>query len=373
MRTDTAFRTVLLLSALALSASGPVPAQLSQEPVLRSAGTIDLRGSGREYALASATGERPVRLPAGVEIEELFALRRGAFLSGRGPLLRDRSPHRDLYLALVDGQGVHELPSPALTTEEGRPSRENAVPLTSRSGDLEGVAWLEGADRGSYVLRAASWDGMTWSQPAVIAKQAPGSQLALAATTLDDGSQLLLWSRFDGHDDEIVAARRVRDSDTWSAPQAIAADNGVPDLTPAVIAVSGGALAAWSRYDGHDYRVVTARFDGEKWSVPSWAGPAGSTAPFFTRSADPEAARSGPGGPSPTWLSFSNAQPRGWEVLELDSSGGILRQGTVPTSATVRPVLAVLPTGDVKMRWAASELEVELHDKPTGQDSVRKN
>lgn len=296
------------------------------------------------YLVVTPRGERQVALPAGVLVEELFALRTTSFLSARGAG-RDR---RDLFLALVDEQGLHVLPAPAPGTGGWR---ENAVPLTSASGDLEGLVWLEGGDRQSYEVRHAAWNGMRWSEPGVIAEPAPGSQLAVAATTLADGSSLLVWSRFDGHDDEIVAARFA--NGRWSAAQAIAADNGVPDITPAVVAVAGGALATWSRYDGHEYRIVIARFDGRKWSSPAWAGPAGATEPSFSRAPGADAG-------SPPLLTFVHARPRGWGVLELSASGRVLRQGAVESTASSRPALAMLPGGRVQLRWAAGESDLEL-------------
>lgn len=301
-------------------------------------------GSSRAYLLATPRGERQVTLPADIVVEELFALRAGSFLSARGA----GREHRDLFLALLDGQGLHALPAPA---SGAGGVRENAVPLTSVGGDLEGLVWLEGGDRQSYAVRHAAWDGMRWSEPGVLAEPAPGSQLALAATTLADGSKLVVWSRFDGHDDEVVTARFAHGR--WSAARAIAADNGVPDITPAVVAVRGGALATWSRYDGHEYRIVIARFDGREWSEPTWAGPAGSTEPFLSRTA-------GEGADSPTWLTFAHARPRGWGVLELDATGRVLRQGSVETGALSRPALTALPGGGLRLRWAADESDVEL-------------
>ncbi len=302
-------------------------------------------GSARAYLVATPRGERQVTLPADVVVEELFALRTTSFLSARGA----GQEHRDLFLALVDEQGLHALPAPA---SGAGGVRENAVPLTSVGGDLEGLVWLEGANRQSYAVRHAAWDGMRWSEPGDLAEPAPGSQLALAATTLADGSRLLVWSRFDGHDDEIVTARFVHGR--WSAARAIGADNGVPDVTPAVVAVRGGALATWSRYDGHEYRIVITRFDGGDWSEPTWAGPAGATEPHLARAA-------GTGADSPTWLTFVHARPRGWGVLELDATGRVLRQGTVETDAISRPALAALPGGGLRLRWSADESDVELH------------
>ncbi|HEX5760898.1 MAG TPA: hypothetical protein VF121_17045, partial [Thermoanaerobaculia bacterium] len=145
-------------------------------------------------------------------------------------------------------------------------------------GELAGLAWLEGADGRSLAVRFARWDGERWARPRTVAAPGPGSQTALAAARLADASWLLAWSRFDGADDEVVWSRSAGpEGESWSAPRRIAQDNAVPDVTPALTAVAGGgAVAAWSRYDGEDYRVVTARFDGRGWSAPRAVGPAGS-------------------------------------------------------------------------------------------------
>jgi len=340
-----------------LAATAGASSAAGSEAGLWAAGSTTLRSVGGDFFVATARGERRVALPASLRVEELFPLRRGAFLSALAPAPRSAapsSPRQDLYLALLDDQGIHPLPAPAAATAEAESVRENAVPLVSAAGELAGLAWLEGADRQSHTVRYASWDGMSWSEPATVAAAAPGSQLALAAATLGDGSRLLVWSRFDGHDDEIVAARFA--DGRWSPAQPLAPDNAVPDVTPAVIAVPGGALATWSRYDGHDYRVVISRFDGREWSPALWAGPAGSTLPFLTLAATGSDAA----GKAPAWLTFYNARPRGWGVLELDSAGRVLSQGSVVDTPSARPALAALPSGEVRLRWATVETDVEL-------------
>lgn len=331
----------LLLVALAVAGDA---AQASEAP-LWSVGATTIRGSGASYVLTTAAGERRFDLPSGVEVEEIFALRGTAFVSARGA----GADRGDLYLALADELGVHRLGAPDRSA--GR-TRENAVPLTSPDGELAGVAWLEGTNRQSYGIRYAGWDGMRWLEPIALAEAAAGSQLALAGTTLADGSKLLVWSRFDGHDDEIVAARY--DDGSWSAARPIAIDNVVPDITPSVVAVPGGALASWSRYDGHEYRLVISRFDGREWSPPAWAGPAGATEPNLSRSSGSSS------GPLRTWLTFAHVHPRGWGVLELDSSGRVLRQGSVATALGTRPALAALASGELLLRWASLESAVEL-------------
>lgn len=349
----------ILLNLLAVAAAAVGPASAA-EPGLWSAGATTLRNSEKGYRLVTtADAERPLALPAGVEIEELFALRTSAFLSARAPRSTQGETRRDLFLGLLDGQGLHVLPTPPTSDPTAR-VRENAVPLASTAGELQALAWLEGRDRQSYAVRFAAWDGMRWSTPETVASAAPGSQLALSGATLADGSQLLVWSRFDGRDDEIVASRWV--DGQWSPALPLAADNSVPDITPTVVAVAGGALAAWSRYDGHDYRVVVSRFDGREWSEPAWAGPAGSTYPALQRTARPEdpaasaTARSG----AAAWLTYASAPDRGWTVVELDAAGRNLRSCKIADAPGARPVLATQPSGTIRLRWATVERDVEL-------------
>jgi hypothetical protein len=349
-RRHTAAAPILSL-LLAVAASRPVSAAGSS---LWSAGPTTLRSSADGYTVATTRGERPLALPAGVEVEELFALRQGAFLSARAPVSPAGDRRRDLYLGLVDDSGWHALPSPEMDDEAAK-VRENAVPLASTAGDLEAVAWLEGADRQSYAVRFSTWDGLRWSPPETVAPAAAGSQMALGAATLADGTKLLVWSRFDGHDDEIVASRWS--DGAWSPARPLAADNAVPDITPSVVAVAGGALAAWSRYDGHDYRVVLSRFDGREWSAPAWAGPAGSTYPALQRSARTDRA---PAGEAAVWMTYASARDRGWTIVELDSRGRSLRRGRVADAPSARPALAPQPGGELRLRWADSESDVDL-------------
>jgi hypothetical protein len=194
------------------------------------------------------------------------------------------------------------------------------------------VAWLEGTEPASYEVRFAPWSARGWGRPEVVAPRGPGSQQALAAATLDDGRALLVWARYDGIDDEIVAS--VREGGRWRTPQPIAGDNRVPDIVPSVAAVAGGAVVAWSRFDGREYRVVAARFDGLRWSSPAEIGGAGSLFPTVD------------GGAGRARVLFETARPHGWSVVELDEQGRALRRAKVEAPSPDRPVLV----GDA-LRW----------------------
>jgi hypothetical protein len=180
--------------------------------------------------------------------------------------------------------------------------------------------------------------------PQIVAPPGPGSQLALTAARLADGSWLLAWSAFDGKDDEIVWARERNGA--WSRPQRVAADNTVPDTTPALTAVPGGALLAWSRYDGNDYRVVTSRFRNGKWTRPETAAGAGTFYPTFE-----------PTGSGKPLLLYRTADPQGWEALAVDTAGRPVRRAAVPvasaSAAKARPQITETAEG-VSFRWPAA-------------------
>ena len=170
----------------------------------------------------------------------------------------------------------------------------------------------------------------------------PGSQLGLAGTTAADGSPLLLWSAFDGSDDEILWSRR--DVNGWSKPSRIGADNATPDILPSIARHGGGALAAWSRYDGNDYRVVVARLDGARWTAPVAIGPKGSY---------DAALGAAPSGPAA--VVFRSAA--GWEARELDRRGDPTRRRAAipdPPDDDDRAVIESVGAKGLTVRWRSS-------------------
>lgn len=193
------------------------------------------------------------------------------------------------------------------------PRIEEVLPVRSPAGDLLGATWLDGRSPRRLAVAFAPWNGAAWGPREPVAPPAAGSQLALTATATRDGDVLLAWSAFDGEDDEILWSRRA--GTAWSTPARLAADNGVPDITPALFTPPrtdrSQALAAWSRYQDGQYRVVLSRFDGRSWSEPVILGPAGSVFPSFAASPASRGTR----------LLFRTARPRGWRVVELDPGG----------------------------------------------------
>lgn len=241
-----------------------------------------------------------------------------------------------------DGEALPALPSQAPLVRE-------PLTLADASGRLVGAAWLEGHSERSLAVRFAPWDGAAWGLPEPVAPPGPGSQLALTGAVTMEHSVALAWSGFDGIDDEIQWS--LRRGGRWSPPRRLAADNAVPDITPAFLALPGrgrGLLAAWSRYQDGQYRVVLARFDGRRWSEPAPVGPPGSLFPSFEpplRSGSRSAAGSQPG-----TLLFRTARPRGWQVLELDATGRPLRSAQMPAATAVRPSLSACQEG-VCFEW----------------------
>jgi hypothetical protein len=191
-------------------------------------------------------------------------------------------------------------------------------------------------------VRAAAWTGTRWQAPERVSFPGPGSQLALTGAVLTDGSWLLAWSAFDGQDDEIVWSRRA--AGAWQPVKRLYPDNSVPDITPALAATAdGGALIAWSRFDGHAYQLRMARFDraGDgRWTGEHAAAPSGSLYPAFV------------GG---TRLLYLTAVPRAWSVLDLDAAGRVLSRASIAADATLDRPAVSFDGGQVRMRWPAAQ------------------
>jgi hypothetical protein len=169
---------------------------------------------------------------------------------------------------------------------------------------------------------ASEWLGITWSRPVTVSPPGPGTQTALAATVLDDGSWLAAWSRFDGQDDEIVYSLGFGSS--WTDPSPLSA-NSVPDVLPTLAPTEQGALIAWNQYDGEEYRVVSAQLLEGRW-IERETQERGSFHPRFVMDED-----------RPTLL-FYEAEGT-WRVNQMDRTGAVLRTGSAPAESTDRPLL----------------------------------
>lgn len=334
-------RTVLrtLQGALCISMLCAVPSLAQTDDALQASRGGDvwvLSTSGEAARLETPSGKSlRLALPARTEASSLTVLDDGWAAAGS---FLDEQGGRRLFLLAGDDQSSRALPEPP-----GQTGRERRFPvLLADGGKLAGMAWLEGDDARSFAVRASVWNGRRWSAPQTVSAPGPGSQMGLAGTVLADGSWLLAWSAFDGEDNEILWSRRL--GGRWLPPAAVSADNGVPDITPALTA-SGtpavSAVIAWSRYDGEGYSLVLSRFTGHEWSDER-PGPPGALYPSF--SGDADRAR----------LLFFNAQPRGWGALEIDSSGKVLRRAVVAAPFAERPVVEAA-SGELKLRWPARE------------------
>ena len=207
---------------------------------------------------------------------------------------------------LILRRSAREFDLPALPTS-GEKIQERPTPLVV-DGQLTGVSWLDGSSFRSLTVRVADWDGMRWSDARIVSLPSHGSQMALSATVLDDGSPLLVWSQFDGRDDEIVWSQRR--GGQWTAPARIEPDNQVPDITPTLLATrDGGALVAWLQFVDGDYRLLTSHFDGGSWTKPQRLPGLGAGDPMLLD-------RDGP------VVSYHSVRPSAWWVARLDASTG---------------------------------------------------
>ena len=195
--------------------------------------------AGERPAVVRAAAPGAIELPGGERVE--LALPAGAALSAVEPLAEGwiaaatRPAGAGRRLALLAAlPGAPRAPlAPVEIAAPPAAGRLQAEPLPLvEDGRLAGLVWLEGDEARRFAVRSARWDGAAWTPPRTVSAAGPGSQLALAAARLADGSWLLAWSAFDGHDDEIVWSRER--NGVWSKPRRVDADNGVPDITPAL-------------------------------------------------------------------------------------------------------------------------------------------
>jgi len=319
------FCLLLLYGAAAASAQGePLQASRHGETLalipLASSARLELPG-GRTLQVA---------LPERATVYSFAALDDGWMAAGTFP--DPATGIQRLFLLQGDDRSARRLDEPP--GQEG--SLRRGPVLLVDDGRLAGLAWLEGDANTALSVRSAAWTGRRWQPAQRVSHPGPGSQLALSGAALDDGSWLLAWSAFDGTADEIVWSRRV--GGDWLPVRRVSARNLVPDIVPAVTATpGGGALLAWSRYDGHGYQLRIARFERGEWRGERAAGPSGSLFPVFL------------GEPDRPRLLYLDAYPHGWSVLDLDPAGGVRAKASV-SSPLDRPVVS-FEAGEVRMRW----------------------
>jgi hypothetical protein len=306
-----------ILSLLLVAAAFGDPASAASR--LLSAGSTEAPWRLRLDAAGArieGAGSKALRLalPTGGGVDAFVATSGGWLAVGSEPV----TGGRDLALWTGDEDGAIPVAPPP-----GRQGavRAFAVPLL-RTGELVGLAWLEGEAADRFAVWASARDGQRWAAPVQVAPPGPGSQLALTAAVLADGSWLLAWSAYDGEDDEVVWS--LRREGRWTSPQAVADGNQVPDVTPALRAAGSGALLAWSRYDGNDYRLLVARMSGGRWQAPELVGSAGTILPRWEGEA----------------LVFRDAAHGAWVAASVDAHDQLRLETAAAAPPEPRPVLA---------------------------------
>jgi hypothetical protein len=229
----------------------------------------------------------------------------------------------ELLLVEQTGAGLRRLGLPAAVTPA--PLLRTAPVVLAAAGVVEGLAWLEGTPGEPLsVASARRVPGGGWEETSLVSRPGRGSQSGLVGMVLPDGRWLLIWSRFDGTDDELVWS--LGDAAGWSAPRTVHADNDTPDVTPALFARSDLQLLAWGRMVDDEYRVLTARWNGAGWEAAREAAGAGTLYPTFADlDGDP-------------YLVARQARTGGWELVDLDRSGMPLRRARL-SDAGGRPAL----------------------------------
>jgi hypothetical protein len=292
------------------------------------------------YRLEDGAGtRRRLLVPEGTRLSAVRELGDGWIVAGENRL----GQVSDLVLIRQRGSQVETVPGPAVDPIGGSAAfRLDPQPLVA-AGELVGLAWLEGNDREANAVRAARWTGAFWETTETVAPAVHEAQLALGSAVLADGSWLLVWAAYQESDDDIFWSRYH--GGRWSEPQRLHADNDVPDIVPAVVAVAGGALASWSWFDGGDYRLKIARFDGTEWLDTGFRGEEGSLFPSFVE-------RSG----AATVL-YTSVLPRAWIVLEIAADGSIERRAVAERGSETRPMIHGPARDGLTMRWIGGGVE----------------
>jgi hypothetical protein len=282
------------------------------------------------YRLESATGAfQELEVPAGVGLTAVRELSDGWVVAGT--VLSDQQA--DLLL-IRESEGMRTvMEAPGFRV--GR-FRRGPVPLVE-GGVLVGVAWLEGDDAERNAVRTAAWEGDSWGEVATVSPAGDQAQLALDGAVLDDGSWLLVWAAVDGEDEEIVWSRATPSG--WSGSRRLHRDNRVPDIVPRVVSVPGGALAAWSRSDGSDYRLKLALFDGEAWIESGFRGERGSLFPDLV-SHDRGAT-----------VLYKTVLPPTWSFLDVDGSGRVRRRAAIERVGSLRPLIESTRADLIRLRF----------------------
>lgn len=294
--------------------------------------------SGGETCVSDRSGERVSCWADTGRLTDLREVTGGWIGAGR------RADSESLFLVRDHGKGVEHLALPSAPLEasnvpRGRPN------LVTDDTRLLGLVWLEGSTQAELQVRAAEWLGDGWNAPVTVSPTGPGSQVAPRVTVLGDGRWLLVWTAYDGEDDETVFS--LFDHGRWSKPAPVHEDNDSPDILPTLVTTRRGAIAAWSWLDGRDYRLRTAFFDGTDWRVDPSSGGRGSLEARFV-------ATSGA-----YLLGFETVVPEEWVAWEFDDTGRVLGWTSIPREGVERPLIDFVGNGAL-FRWPAGDAPREV-------------
>ncbi len=304
---------------------------------------------GQRLALVTESGAEYLLFEDGVRLI-LPSLRRGDYTNlqeaGNSWIAlgtqRAGDSSRKLVAYRGDQSEIHDFPVPGHQKERLRHGGQ----LLVENGILRGMVFFEGPSKDRLDLWYTLWNGERWKRPRKVAPAVKGSQLSLSAAVLSDGSWLVVWSRFDGTDDEVFWTRR--EGDQFTPIRRASPDNQVPDINPTLVASENGALLAWSRWDEEGYRLQVAHFSGGVFGEAQAAGPLGSLYPSFDRSGDDH------------YLLYLEASPRSWAVAALDSKGKVTARARTLSTSRDRPLLSFGESSRVSLRWTAEKATVNL-------------
>ena len=328
--------TLALASVAPFAAVGAVAAGGAMQAPTGDRGWRTVAAGGRT-CVEDQTGADRNCLPQNIgQITDLRETEQGWVAAGQLPAANGR----DVVLFRSTSKDIERLASlPEASVPRGRPR------LATDGTRLLGMVWLEGASQAELEVRAAEWLGRDWGPVVTVSPVGPGSQVAPTVTVLDDGRWLLLWTAFDGQDDETLWS--LYDGGLWSAPAAVHENNTTPDIVPTVLATRRGAIAAWSWLDGRDYRLRTAFFDGSSWRLDPPTGGRGAVDARLIATA------------GSYLLTLQTVVPEEWVTYELDAEGRQLRRAAIPNSSNERPTIHLEESG-ISFRWLGGELPREL-------------
>lgn len=306
-----------------------------------------LRAEGSRLWIAEA-GNAPRQIELPPAMDAVTAAHDGAAIWVAGRF--DLAETSDLWVATVGEDGrLDALPSPP-----GRQALRSFPTLLGDGEAVVGMVWQEGDRQEENAIRAAAWAGETWGPVETVAAPRGSEQTGLTAVVLADGSWLAVWAAVDSEDD-LWWSHRV--GGVWSPARRVHPDDATPDILPRLVAAGQGALLAWSSYDGRDYRLRRARFEGDVWSEQPIEGGRGAEPVRWLATGHGLA------------LLSSSVAPEGWNLFELDSAGTVRRSWSASTELEGEPW--VVETGaELWLLWpAAGGTAVELALQPAGGES----